>query len=237
MWKVKILTLAPEIYPGPLGSSISGKALNSGLWSIETKNIRDFTSDKNSRVDDTPFGGGCGMILRADILGKAIESFFLNNSFPILYLTPRGNLFNKNMAKSFVELKKGINILCGRFEGVDERVIKEYKILEVSVGDYILSSGDIALFVIIDCCLRYLDGYLGNRKSLEEESFGEGKYENLLEYPQFTKPRVWNLQSTPSVLLSGHHKKIAEWRLNQSKSVTMNKRPDLWNKYFKGAKK
>ena len=176
------------------------------------------------------------MILRADVLGEAIEKFFLPNRFPIIYLSPKGRLFNQKMAKIFVQSADGINILCGRFEGIDERVIKEYKIVEISIGDYILSSGDIAALAIIDCCLRLLPRYLGNEKSLKEESFGEGYYENLLEYPHYTKPVVWKSNAVPEVLISGHHVKVDEWRLNKAKEETRNKRPDLWSKYLNGVK-
>jgi len=236
MWTVNILTLVPEVYPGILGKSISGKKLKSGLWSLKVKNIRDFTNDTKSRVDDTPFGGGKGMLLRPDVLGEAIEQFFLKNTLPIIYPSPRGVLLTKHTAKSFVKFNKGINILCGRFEGVDERIITEYSIKELSIGDYVLSSGDIASFVIIDCCLRHLTGYLGNKNSLQEESLGEGTYENLLEYPQFTRPRVWKNKKIPKVLVSGNHKKIYDWRLCQSKKRTKDNRPDLWYKHIKKEK-
>ncbi|WPX96819.1 tRNA (guanosine(37)-N1)-methyltransferase TrmD [Candidatus Bandiella euplotis] len=236
MWHVNILTLFPEIYPGPLKCSIPGKALEVGLWDISTKNIRDFASNKHKTVDSPPYGGGGGMVLRADVLGEAIEKFFLPNSFPIVYLSPRGKLFNQKMAKFFIQSAEGINILCGRFEGVDERVINEYKVMEVSVGDYVLSSGDIASFAFIDCCLRLLPGVLGNENSLKEESFGDGCYESLLEYPHYTKPVVWRSNKVPEVLTSGNHNKIKEWRINKAEEKTRDIRPDLWNKYLKGVK-
>ena len=236
MWKVNILTLFPEMYPGPLSYSISGKAMNSNIWQLEVKNIRDYAQDKHKIVDDTPYGGGGGMVLRPDVLGKAIEDFFKKNNYPIIYPSPKGVLFNQSVAKSFVNSHKGINILCGRFEGIDERVIKEYKISEVSIGDYVLSSGDIASFVLIDSCLRFVQGYIGNRESLIEESFGEGDYGNLLEYPHYTKPLLWKSNKVPQVLTSGNHKEINKWRLNQAKETTKNKRPDLWNKYLNGEK-
>ena len=236
MWQVNILTLFPEIYPGPMQYSVHGKALDAKLWDIKIKNIRDFAFNKHKTVDSPPYGGGGGMVLRADVLGEAIEKFFLPNRFPITYLSPKGRLFNQKMAKNFVQSADGINILCGRFEGIDERVIKEYKIVEISIGDYILSSGDIAALVIIDCCLRLLPGHLGNEKSLKEESFGEGYYENLLEYPHYTKPVVWKSNAVPEVLISGHHVKVDEWRLNKAKEETRNKRPDLWSKYLNGVK-
>ena len=234
MWQVNILTLFPEIYPGPMQYSIHRKALEEKLWDIHVKNIRDFTLDKHKIVDSPPYGGGGGMILRADVLGEAIEEFFLPNRLPIIYLSPKGTLFNHKMAKNFVQSTNGINILCGRFEGIDERVIKEYKITEVSIGDYVLSSGDIAALVIMDSCLRLLPEYLGNEKSLEEESFGNGYYQNLLEYPHYTKPIIWKSNEVPEVLTSGNHTKINEWRLNKAKEETKNKRPDLWNKYLTG---
>ena len=237
MWKVNILTLFPEMYPGPLEYSISGKSMYSNIWHLEAKNIRDYAKDKHKVVDSSPYGGGGGMLLRPDVLGDAIEDFFLKNNYPIIYLTPKGSLFNQLMAKSFVNSYKGINILCGRFEGIDERVIKEYKILEVSIGDYVLSSGDIASFVLIDSCLRFVRGHIGNKESLTEESFAEGDYEYLLEYPHYTKPLLWKSNEVPKVLTSGNHKKINEWRLNQAKEITKNNRPDLWNKYLNGEKK
>lgn len=236
MWQVNILTLFPEIYPGPLQYSISGKALDAKLWAINARNIRDFAFDKNKTVDSPPCGGGGGMILKADVLGEAIEDFFLPNGFPIIYLSPKGELFTQKMAKTFIDSAKGVNILCGRFEGIDERIINRYKITEVSIGDYVLSSGDIASFAVIDCCLRLLPGYLGNEVSLKEESFGEGCYENLLEYPHYTKPIVWESYEVPEVLISGNHSKIGEWRLSKAEEKTKNVRPDLWSKYLKGVK-
>lgn len=237
MWKVNILTLFPEIYPGPLKYSTPGKAMNAAHWELNAKNIRDFATSKHKIVDSPPFGGGGGMLLRADVLSIAIESFFIPNGYPIIYLSPKGDLLNQNMAKSIVKSNNGINILCGRFEGIDERVIKEYKILEVSVGDYVLSSGDLASFAFIDCCLRYVSGYVSNEDSLQEESFGEGNYEYLLEYPHYTKPLVWKSDKVPEILISGDHKKIFEWRLDQAKEITKNRRPDLWTKYLNGVKK
>ena len=236
MWQVNILTLFPELYPGPMQYSIHGKALKAKLWNIHVKNIRDFALNKHKVVDSSPYGGGGSMVLRADVLGKAIEEFFLPNQLPIIYLSPKGMLFNHKVAKNFVQSANGINILCGRFEGIDERVIKEYKMTEISIGDYVLSSGDIAALVIMDSCLRLLPGYLGNEKSLEEESFGNGYYEDLLEYPHYTKPIVWKSNEVPEVLTSGNHAKINEWRLNKAKEETKNKRPDLWNKYLTGVK-
>ena len=235
MWQVNILTLFPEIYPGPMQYSIHKKALEAKLWGINTKNIRDFALDKHKTIDSPPYGGGGGMILKADVLGKAIEEFFLPNKLPIIYLSPKGKLFSHSVAKDFVK-SAGINILCGRFEGIDERIIKEYKITEVSIGDYILSSGDIASLVVIDCCLRLLPGYLGNEQSLKEESFGYGCYENLLEYPHYTQPVIWKHSLVPTVLTSGNHAKINEWRLNKAKEETKTKRPDLWKKYLTGVK-
>ena len=236
MWRVNVLTLFPEIYPGPMKYSIHGKSSKAKLWNINVKNIRDFAFDKYKSVDSPPYGGGGGMILRADVLGEAIENFFLPNRLPIIYMSPKGRLFNQKMAKDFIQSADGINILCGRFEGIDERVIKEYKISEVSIGDYVLSSGDIASLVFMDCCLRLLPGYLGNEKSLEEESFGDGYYKSLLEYPHYTKPVMWKSNEVPKVLISGNHSRISEWRLNKAKEETKNKRPDLWNKYLSGVK-
>jgi len=236
MWKVSILTLFPELYPGSLSLSVSGKALHSGLWSLDITNIRNFAQNKHRTVDSRPFGGGRSMLLRPDILGEAIEKTFLNNKLPIIYPSPRGHLFNQDMAKLLVKEKNGINIVCGRFEGIDERIIENYNIQEVSIGDYIISSGDLAAFILIDCCLRMLPGYFKNKQLLKEESFGEGVYNNLLEYPHFTKPKVWKSYKVPDILTCGNEKKIFQWRLNQSKKITKSRRTDLWQKYLKGEK-
>ena len=232
MWNVNILTLFPELFSNTLCLSVVGNALCSGIWSFSTRNIRDYGRGKHKIIDDKPFGGGCGMIARADVLAAAIEDFFLSNDYPIILPSPRGKCFTQNMAKEFSEMD-GINILCSRFEGIDERVITEFNLIEISIGDYVLSSGDIAALVIIDSCVRLLDGVLSSNIAIQEESFGFGEYTNLLEYPHFTKPRIWNDKIVPDVLLSGNHKKIAQWRLEQAISKTREVRHDLWTKYLK----
>ncbi|MFQ3306870.1 MAG: tRNA (guanine37-N1)-methyltransferase [Candidatus Midichloriaceae bacterium] len=234
MWKVNILTLFPEIYPGPLGISNVGNALNN-QWDLEIINLRDFAHDKHKTVDSPSYGGGAGMVLRADILGEAIEKKFLPNGFPIIYLSPKGSLFNQQQAKSLIT-HQGINIICGRFEGIDDRVLKEYNVSEVSMGDYVLSSGDLCAFAIIDSCVRLIPGVLGNDNSPVEESFGNHTYSCLLEYPHYTRPSIWKNISVPEVLLSGNHKEIDKWRLDQAKKLTKERRPDLLGKHLKGDK-
>lgn len=225
MWKVKILSLFPEAFPGPLADSIVGSALGK-FWSLEVANIRDYALDKHRNVDSPPCGGGGGMVMRADVLGRAIEDFF-DPKFPKIYLTPRGKVFNQNTARGLVHDFDGINILCGRFEGVDERVLIEYSLLELSLGDFVLSSGDIAAFPLLDCCIRLLPGVLGNSASLAQESFGLGRYARLLEYPQYTRPIDWKGAAVPNVLLSGNHELVKQWRLNEAIKKTKIVRPDL----------
>ena len=227
MWQVRVLTLFPELFPGILAYSVTGNALKEGIWSIESKDIRDFAHDKHKTVDEPPYGGGGGMVMKADVLGDAIEEFFLPNGYPIIYLSPRGKVFNQGMVREFTK-EKGINILCGRFEGVDERVLLQYKIAEVSVGDYVLSSGDIASFTVLDACIRTLPEVLDSQEALEEESFGLALGEgNMLEYPHYTRPQVWKGLDVPEVLLSGNHQAIKRWRLERAVEKTKIVRPDL----------
>ncbi len=238
MWKVSILTLFPEAYPGPLYFSIIGNALRNKIWDIQVYNIRDFSKDKHKIIDDTTYGGGAGLVIKPDVLGDAIDSCFIANKNPIYYLTPRGRVFNQKIAKEIItNYPTGINIICGRYEGIDERIFNEYNIAEISMGDYVVSSGDVALFPLIDCCIRLLPGVLDKSEALENESFGAGKFENLLEYPHFTKPVNWRGHQVPNVLLSGNHQEIEKWRLKQAESKTENARSDLWNQYIKGEKK
>ena len=237
MWLTVILTMFPELFPGPLSSSITGNALKNKLWQFDAINIRQYANDKHRAVDDTPYGGGGGMIMKPDVLGKAIEENFLSNQNEIIYLSPRGELFNQNLAQNFSK-QKGINIICGRFEGIDERVINEYRIREVSIGDFVLSSGDIAAYPFLDACIRLLPGVLGNDVSLAQESFGEDQnYEMLLEYPHFTRPQNWKDRQVPEVLLSGNHQLIENWRLEQAKQKTKEVRPDLWGRYLNRGEK
>ncbi len=238
-WQAEILTLFPEIFPGPLALSVVGKALDEGIWSLRAHDIRNFAQDKHRTVDDTPYGGGGGMVLKADVIADAIDGTFMQNQHnPIIYLSPRGELLNQRMAYDLVNMHVGINIICGRFEGLDERVLQEYKVRQVSVGDYVLSSGDIAAFVLLDACARLVPGVLGGQSSLLEESFGVGTaYSRLLEYPHYTKPALWRDKEVPEVLLSGNHQAIAAWRLAQAKEQTRQTRPDLWDQYLQGEKK
>ena len=227
MWKAQIFTLYPEIFPGPLNKGLYGKALSKKIWDLKVINIRDSAGDKHKTVDDTPFGGGSGMLLKPDILAKSIDKN-IKKSERIFYLSPKGKKFDQKIAKEFSK-EKTINLICGHFEGVDERILSTRNIEEISVGDYILSGGETAAFVIIDSVLRLLPGVLGNDISKNDESFENG----LLEYPQYTKPQIWEDKSVPDVLLSGDHAKIKDWRLSQSEAITRGRRPDLWQKYKK----
>ena len=227
MWKVRVFTLYPELFPGPLNNGLYRKALDKKIWNIEVINIREYAKDKHKTVDDTPFGGGSGMVIRADVIASALDKNISDKKEPILYLSPKGEKFDQIHAKKIVN--KNINIICGHFEGVDERILETRNIQQVSIGDYILSGGEIGAFVIIDAVVRLLPGVLGNSNSLAEETF-EG---HLLEYPQYTKPQKWEKKEVPDVLLKGDHKKIKDWRLAQSESITRRRRPDLWKKYKK----
>ena len=228
IWKAKVITLFPEMFPGGLGNSLVGRALHENLWSLETISLRDFGEGKHKNVDDTPAGGGAGMILRADIIGQAIKKALstISKKNSIIYLSARGKPFDQKMAERFSKTD-GITLLCGRFEGVDQRVIDFYDIEEVSVGDVVLTGGEIPAQIIIDGTVRLLPNVIGNKSSLDEESFANG----LLEHPQYTRPKIWNNLVIPEVLSSGNHKKINEWRLEQSKKLTKSRRPDLWEIY------
>ena len=231
MWTARVFTLYPEIFPGPLNKGLYGKALEKKVWNLEIINIRDSAGDKHKTVDDTPFGGGSGMLLKPDVLGKSLDSN-IKKGERIFYLSPKVKKFDQKIAK---ELSKeaNINLICGHFEGVDERILDTRNIEEISIGDYILSGGESASFVVIDAVLRLLPGVLGNDMSKKDESFEDG----LLEYPQYTKPQIWEKKSVPEVLLSGDHAKIKDWRLSQSKDITRRRRPDLWKKYLDKEKK
>ena len=227
MWTAKVFTLYPDLFPGPLGSGLYKKALDKKIWSLDVINIRDYAEDKHKTVDDTPFGGGSGMVMRADVLAKSLDKNIFNKKEPIIYLSPRGKRLDQTYTKEIS--KENINIICGHFEGLDERILETRNIEEVSIGDYVLSGGEIGAFVIIDSVVRLLPGVLGNNNSLFEESFEN----DLLEYPQYTKPQKWEKKEVPSVLLTGDHKKIKDWRLAQSEDITRRRRPDLWKKYKK----
>ena len=227
MLQVQIFTLYPEIFPGPFDKGLYGKAMLNKIWDLKVVNIRDAAEDKHKTVDDTPFGGGSGMLLKADVLARSIDQN-KNNRDRIFYLTPKGKKFDQKFAQELSQ-EKSINLICGHFEGVDERVLSTRNIEEISIGDYVLSGGEIAAFVILDGILRLLPGVLGNDQSKIDESFTNG----LLEYPQYTKPKIWEEKSVPEVLLSGDHNKIKDWRLSQSEAITRVRRPDLWKKYKK----
>lgn len=226
MINFKIFTLFPEIFPGYLNYSIIGDALTKKLWDFEAINIRDFATDNRKSVDDYPYGGGAGMVMKPDILAQAIDKN-IQKKTKIIYLSPRGDVFNQQRA---IDLSKEneIALICGRYEGIDQRVIDEYDMEEISIGDYVLSGGELPAMVLIDAILRNVDGVLGDNHSAIEESFGNGKgsiYENLLEYPHYTKPKNWREREVPEILLSGHHKKIEDWRLQQATNLTNQRRP------------
>ena len=227
MWQAQVFTLYPEIFPGPLSKGLYGKALSKNLWNLNIVNIRDVAEDKHKTVDDTPYGGGSGMLLKADVLAKSLDQNKIERE-KVIYLSPKGKKFDQNYAQELSN-EKSVSFICGHFEGVDERVLSTRNIEEISIGDYILSGGETAAFVVIDSILRLLPGVLGNENSRLDESFENG----LLEYPQYTKPQIWEEKAVPEVLLSGDHSKIKDWRLSQSEAITRVRRPDLWQKYKK----
>lgn len=226
-WTAKVLTLFPEMFPGPLGWSLAGKALENRVWELEAINIRTYAYDKRSSVDDTPYGGGVGMVMRADILDEAIEASLMGHKeLPVIYLSPRGYPLTQKRVQELAT-GPGVVLLCGRYEGIDERVLIRRCIEEISLGDYVLSGGEPAALVLIDACIRLLPNVMGNCQSREEESF-EG---TLLEYPHYTKPRKWQGMDVPVALMSGHHEKIRQWRLAKAEKITQKRRPDLWKQY------
>lgn len=223
--KVKVFTIFPELFPGFLGHSLTGRALDKGLWSCETVNIRDYAFDKHGSVDDTPCGGGAGMIMRADVLGEALKANYQGGR--LLNMSPRGKPLTQNMVKEFAQADN-LSIICSRFEGIDQRVLDAYGAEDISIGDYILTGGEQAAQILLDAVIRLLPGVLGNQESIEHESFEN----HLLEHPQYTRPITWEGRTVPDVLMSGHHQNIADWRLQKSKEATQNNRPDLWKKYL-----
>ncbi len=227
MWQAQIFTLYPDFFPGPLSKGLYGKALTNKIWDLKVVNIREAAEDKHKTVDDTPFGGGSGMLLKADILAKSLDENKKEGE-RIFYLSPKGKKLDQKLALELSK-EKSISLICGHFEGVDQRLLETRNIEEISVGDYILSGGETAALIIIDSILRLVPGILGNEESVHEESFENG----LLEYPQYTKPQLWEEKNVPDVLLSGDHSKIKDWRLSQSEVITRHRRPDLWQKYKK----
>ena len=225
MFQAQVFTLYPEVFPGPLSKGLYGKALSNKLWDLSVINIRDSATDKHKTVDDTPYGGGTGMLLKADILANSLDQK-IKKGERVFYLSPKGKKFDQKLAQDLSK-EKSISLICGHFEGVDERVLTTRNIEEISIGDYVLSGGETAALVMIDSILRLLPGVLGNDKSSLDETFENG----LLEYPQYTKPQIWEEKSVPEVLLSGDHSKIKDWRLSQSEAITRDRRPDLWRKY------
>ncbi|TNF18109.1 MAG: tRNA (guanosine(37)-N1)-methyltransferase TrmD [Rhodobacteraceae bacterium] len=228
VWHATVITLFPELFPGVLGGSLTGRALKDGLWQLDTVHLRDFGEGRHRNVDDTPAGGGAGMVLRADVMGRAIDHALRAGPGPLIHLSPRGRRFDQAMARRLAA-SPGATFICGRFEGLDQRVIEHYDITEVSLGDFVMTGGEIAAQAMIDATVRLLPGVLGNEASAEEESFSDG----LLEHPHFTKPAEWQGRRIPDVLLSGHHGEIAKWRQAQSEAITRARRPDLWEAWQK----
>lgn len=226
-WRASILTLFPEMFPGPLGHSLAGRALENGIWSLDTIQIRDFATDRHHSVDDTPFGGGAGMVLRPDVIDAALDT--ITSGRPVLCLTPRGRPFTQADAVRLAE-GNGVILMCGRYEGIDQRVIEARDMEEISLGDYVLSGGEPAALVLLDAIVRLLPGTMGASDSADEESFSHG----LLEYPHYTRPAEWCGRRVPDVLLSGHHGAVAAWRRAQSEQITQQRRPDLWAAYNAG---
>ena len=227
MFIAQIFTLYPDYFPGPLNKGLYGKAMEKKIWDLKTIDIREYALDKHKTVDDTPYGGGSGMLLKPDVVAKSIDANTKKGE-KIFYLSPRGKKFNQSIAREISKEKK-VNLICGHFEGVDQRVLDKREIDELSIGDFVLSGGETASYVFLDAILRLIPGVIGNEQSKNEESFENG----LLEYPQYTKPQIWEEKSVPNVLLSGDHAKIKDWRLTQSKAITRDRRPDLWQKYNK----
>lgn len=232
LWRAKVITLFPQAFPGVLGQSLTGRALEQGLWALETIDLRPFGEGRHRNVDDTPAGGGAGMVLRADVLGRALDHAAAGTPpdparWPRIVLSPRGRRFDQAMARSLAQAQ-GVTLLCGRFEGIDQRVIDHHALQEVSLGDFVLTGGEIAAQALIDASVRLIPRVLGNQASVEEESFSTG----LLEFPQYTKPAVWNGHAIPDILLSGHHAAIADWRRGMAERLTKERRPDLWRAYL-----
>jgi tRNA (guanine37-N1)-methyltransferase len=227
-WAVDVLTLFPEMFPGPLAHSLAGRALNDGLWRLNAVDIRSFARDKHRVVDDAPFGGGPGMVMRPDVVDAALQSVVAarGDSAPVLFLSPRGVPLTQARVHALAQ-GPGAVLLCGRFEGIDERVVEAWRLEEVCLGDFVLSGGEPAAIALIDACVRLLPGVMGSAESPDEESFERG----LLEYPHYTRPRVWRDREVPEVLVSGHHEKVRAWRRAEAERITRERRPDLWSSY------
>ncbi len=235
MWQASVLTIFPDVFPGPLGASLAGKALAAGAWSLDVSDIRAFATDKHRSVDDTPAGGGPGMVMKADVLARAIDATATDQrpgQRPRLLLSPRGTPLSQRRVEALAG-GEGVVLVCGRFEGIDERLIAGRALEEVSIGDYVLSGGELAAMVLIDACVRLLPGVIGAAASHAEESFTDG----LLEYPQYTRPQLWEGRPIPEVLLSGDHRKIAAWRQSEAERLTRERRPDLWARHGRAARK
>ena len=230
IWTAKALTLFPEMFPGSLAHSLAGKALADGLWSLDAVDIRNFATDKHRTVDDTPFGGGPGMVMRADVVDAAIDDAALVGA-PLVYLTPRGERLTQERVSALAD-GPGLTLICGRYEGIDQRVLEARDVTEISLGDFVLSGGELAALSLIDACVRLLPGIMGDEASLDEESFNRG----LLEYPHYTRPADWCGRKVPDVLLSGHHRNICAWRTEQAEMTTKARRPDLWDRYQRDLK-
>jgi tRNA (guanine37-N1)-methyltransferase len=234
VWEARVITLFPDAFPGTLGLSLTGKALDAGLWRLSPIDLRPFGEGRHRNVDDTPAGGGAGMVLRADVVDRALTTAAADTPpdpalWPVVYLSPRGRPFTQSMARTWAG-GQGITLLCGRFEGVDQRVLDHHGVAEVSLGDFVLTGGEIAAQAMLDATVRLIPGVLGNHASTEEESFSRG----LLEFPQYTRPALWNDRPIPDVLLSGHHGDIAAWRQAQAEALTRERRPDLWAAWLRG---
>lgn len=229
VWRATVLTLFPTMFPGPLAQSLAGKALEAGIWALETVDIRAFARDKHATVDDAPFGGGPGMVMRPDVVDAALSA--VNPATRPIYLTPRGRLLDQARVRTLAA-QPAVTLLCGRFEGIDERVLAAWQVEEISLGDFVLSGGEPAAIALMDACVRLLPGVIGKEESLAEESFEEG----LLEYPLYTRPELWKGRRVPEVLLSGHHERIRQWRREAAEKVTRERRPDLWARYVERRK-
>jgi tRNA (guanine37-N1)-methyltransferase len=221
MWRASVLTIFPDMFPGPLGASLAGKALDKGLWALDVRDIRDHATDKHRSVDDTPAGGGPGMVMRADVLARAVDA--VADDRPKLLMSPRGAPLTQARVAALAQ-GPGVLVLCGRFEGVDQRLIEGRGLEEISVGDYVLSGGELAAMVLLDACVRLLPGVMGKEASGQDESFSDG----LLEYPQYTRPQLWEDRAIPEVLVSGDHAKIEAWRRSEAERLTRQRRPELW---------